>query len=82
MLNIGKSPEEWVNQYVLVEITGAVEYQVVARLDGVGDWGVVLAEGEGGETSKFYPWRHVFAMRLAREEDLSTPPGHPVSPSP
>jgi hypothetical protein len=34
----GKSPEEWVNQDVLVEIsTGAVEYQVVARLDGISD---------------------------------------------
>jgi hypothetical protein len=38
----GKSPEEWVNQDVLVEIsTGAVEYQVVARLDGINDWRIV-----------------------------------------
>ncbi len=45
----GKSPEEWVDQDVLVEIfTGAVDYQVVARLDGVNDRGIVLNGAEPG----------------------------------
>jgi hypothetical protein len=52
----GKSPEEWVNQDVLVEIfTGAVEYQVVARLDGINDCGIVLTGAEPGGGTVLYP---------------------------
>jgi hypothetical protein len=67
----GKSPEEWIGEQVLVEVLGGRVYQVVVRLDGINDWGVVLT-GEGldpGGGSVFFPWRHVMAMRLARPED-------------
>jgi hypothetical protein len=46
-------------------------YQVIVRLDGINDWGVVLT-GEGVDPAGgtvFFPWRHVMAMRPARPED-------------
>ncbi len=44
-----KSHEEWVDQDVLVEIfTGAMDYQVVVRLDGINDRGIVLNGAEPG----------------------------------
>lgn len=77
----GKSSGYRVDRDVLVEIfTGAVDYQVVARLDGINDWGGVLNGAEPGGEAVFYPWRLVVAMQLAREEDLGAPPGYP-SPS-
>jgi hypothetical protein len=75
----GKSPEEWVGQKVVVEIIGAHDYQVVARLDGIGDLGIVLTGGEPGEPggdAVFYPWRRIMAMRLARPDD--EPPDHAI----
>ena len=48
MPTAGKSPEEWIGQRVLVEIIGEVAYQVVVQLDGISEWGIVLA-GEGVE---------------------------------
>ena len=81
---VGKSPEEWVGQQVLVEITGGVEYQLVTRLEGIDDRGVVLKDvgplrpGEGPDEAVhvFFPWVRIMAMRLASEEDLETPPGY------
>lgn len=73
----GNSPEDWVGQDVVVEVlTSEVDYQVVARLEGVNDWGIVLNEAEPVGGDIFYPRRLVVAMRLASEEDLSTPPGY------
>lgn len=72
MPTAGRSPEEWVGQRVVVEIMGAHDYQVLARLDGVGDLGIVLTEGNPGEPSGdavFHPWRRIMAMRLARPDD-------------
>lgn len=80
----GKSPEEWLDQDVLVEIfTGAVDYQVVARFDGINDWGIVLNGAEPGGGAVFYPWRLVVAMRLAREEEPASPTGclDPLNPA-
>ena len=67
----GMSPEEWIGQRVLVEVLGGRVYQVVVRLEGINDWGVMLT-GEGvdpGGGTVFFPWRHVMAMRPARPED-------------
>lgn len=37
---------------MLVEIfTGAVDYQAVARLDGINDWGIVLNGVEPGRST-------------------------------
>ena len=69
MPSAGKSPEEWVGQKVVVEIIGPPSYQVIARLDGVGDWGLVLAGGDPTAADLFYPWHHVMALRLARPDD-------------
>jgi hypothetical protein len=43
----GKSPEEWIGEQVLVEVLGGRVYQVVVRLDGINDWGVILSGGAG-----------------------------------
>ncbi len=69
MPSAGKSPEEWVGQKVVVEIVGPHNYEVVARLDGIGDWGLVLAGADPTGTDLFYPWHHVMAVRLASSED-------------
>ncbi len=62
----------------MVEVfTGEENYQIVARLEGVNDWGIVLNEAEPVGGDVFYPWRLVVAVRLAREENLATPPGYP-----
>lgn len=52
----GESQEEWVGRDVSVEIIGEVDYQVVARLDGVGDWGIVLVGADPSGEAVFYPW--------------------------
>ena len=78
---VGRSPEEWVGQQVLVEIIGAVEYQLVTRLEGINGWGVLfkdvapLRPGEERDEAAnvFYPWERIMAMRPAREEDLGLP---------
>jgi hypothetical protein len=83
-LAVGKSPEEWVGQMVMVEITGGVEYHLVTRLEGIDDRGVVVKDvgplrpGEGPEVAAdvFFPWARIMAMRPASEEDLETPPGY------
>jgi hypothetical protein len=76
---VGKSPEEWINQYVSAIIPGAgwESRQVIGHLEGISDWGVTLAteyysEGELGETTFFYPWHRVNSLRLAREDELTT----------
>ncbi len=77
MAAAGKAPEEWVGQRVVAEIIGARDYHVVARLDGVGDSGVISSGGKPGEPTgdaAFYPWRRIMAMRLARPDD--EPPGY------
>lgn len=61
--------------------TGAVNFQIATRLDGIDDWGIILNPAETGKGATFYPWRLVVAMRLAREEDLATPSECPDSPS-
>ena len=84
MAAVGKSPEEWVGRMVLVEITGGVEYQMVTRLEGIGDRGVVVKDvgtlrpGEGPDDAAdvFFPWVRIMAMRPASEGDLETPPGY------
>lgn len=71
-------------QQVLVEIIGGVEYQLVTRLEGINDWGIVLKDvaplrpGEERDEAAnvFYPWERVMVMRPAREEDLAAPPGY------
>lgn len=66
----------------MVEIfTGAADFQIATRLDGINDWGIILNPAESGGGAVFYPWRLIVAMRLAREEDLATPPGSPDTPS-
>ena len=39
-----RSLEEWVGQQVFLETMGAVEYQLVTRLKGINDWGVLLKD--------------------------------------
>jgi hypothetical protein len=56
-------------------LAGVVSYQEVARLAGIGDWGIMLREQN--ETIWFYPWCPVVAIRLAREEDLTALPDSP-----
>ncbi len=81
---VGGPPEEWVGQQVLVEIIGAVGYQLVTRLEGIKDWGVLLkdvAPLRPGEeryeaANVFYPWERIMAMRPARGEDLAAPRGY------
>ncbi len=41
---VGRSPKEWVGQQVLVETMGAVEYQLVTRLEGTNDGDVFLED--------------------------------------
>ncbi len=80
---VGRPPEEWVGQQVLVEIIDGVEYQLVTRLEGINDWGVLfdvapLRPGEERDEAAnvFYPWERIMAMRPAREEDLAAPRGY------
>lgn len=81
---VGKSPEEWVGQQVLVEIAGGVDYQLVTRLEGVDDRGVVVkdvgplrpGEGQDEAADVYFPWVRILAMRPASEEDLESPPGY------
>ncbi|MBD0356689.1 MAG: hypothetical protein ICV57_05850 [Rubrobacter sp.] len=40
----GSSPDERVGQQGLVETMGAVEYQLVTRLEGMDAWGVLLKD--------------------------------------
>jgi hypothetical protein len=83
-LAVGKSPEEWVGRMVLVEVAGGVEYQMVTRLEGIDERGVVVKDagtlrpGEGPEEAAdvFFPWGRILAMRPASEADLETPPGY------
>jgi hypothetical protein len=39
---VGSSPDERVGKQALVETMGAVEYQLVPRLEGIDAWSVLL----------------------------------------
>ena len=74
MAENGHSPAEWLEQDVAMIISGEQAVRVVGRLEGVSDWGTSLAvplddEGEGKETTVFYPWHRVESVRLAREDE-------------
>ena len=74
-----KPPEEWIDQQVVVSFPNPESARLVARLDGISDWGVTLApirfSGEGRvETSVFYPsgfypWDLIGNIRLARKDE-------------
>ncbi len=73
----GKPPEGWIDQQVVVSFPDQESARLVARLDGISDWGVTLTPmrfvGEGRvETSVVYPsgsypWDLIRDIRLARE---------------
>jgi hypothetical protein len=75
----GKPSQEWVNQQVIVRFPSRGTARLLARLDGISDWGVTLTpmrfSGEGRvETSViypsgFYPWERIGSIRLAQEEE-------------
>ncbi len=75
----GKPPEEWINQQVIVGFSGRGSARLLARLDGISDWGVTLTpirfSGEGRvETSVVYPsgfysWDRIGSIRLAQEDE-------------
>jgi hypothetical protein len=74
MAESGHSPAEWLDQDVAMIISGEQVVRVVGRLEGVSDWGASLTvplddEGEGTETTVFYPWHRVESVRLAREDE-------------
>lgn len=75
MADNGHSPAEWLEQDVAVIVSGEQVVRVVARLEGVSDWGTSLAvpldeEGESTERTVFYPWHRVESVRLASEDEL------------
>lgn len=73
-----KPPEEWIDQQVIVSFPSQ-PVQLLARLDGISDWGVTLTPirffGEGSvETSIVYPsgvysWDRIDSIRLAQEDE-------------
>jgi hypothetical protein len=74
MAENGHSPAEWLEQHVAVIISGEQTVRVVGRLEGISGWGTSLTvplddEGEGTETTVFYPWHRVESVRLAREDE-------------
>ena len=79
MREVSKPPEQWINQQVVVSFPSPQSAQLVARLDGISDWGVTLTpirfSGEGRvETSVvypsgFYPWGRIRSIRLAHEDE-------------
>ena len=79
MREVGKPPEEWIGQQVVVSFPSPQSAQLVARLDGISDWGVTLTpirfSGEGRVDtsvvypSGFYPWDRIGRIRLAREDE-------------
>jgi len=74
MADNGHSPAEWLDQDVAIIVSGEQVVRVVGRLEGVSDWGASLTvplddEGEGTETTVFYPWHRVESVRLAREDE-------------
>ncbi len=74
-----KPPEEWVDQQVIVSFLSQQSAQLLARLDGISDWGVTLTpirfSGEGqAETSIIYPsgvysWDRIGSIRLAQKDE-------------
>lgn len=75
MTEDGHSPAEWLDQDVAVIISGEKVVRVVGRLAGISELGTSLTipldeEGEGAETTVFYPWHRVESVRLAREDEL------------
>jgi hypothetical protein len=74
-----KPPQEWINQQVIVSFASQGSARLLARLDGISDWGVTLTAirfaGEGRvETSVlypsgFYPWDRIGSIRLAHEDE-------------
>lgn len=69
----GISPEDWMGSDVLVEIVGSVDYQVVARLDGISTMGAVLTGADPSGEPVFFPWGRISSVRPAREEDYGSP---------
>ncbi len=79
MRGVRKPPEEWIDQQVVVSFPSPQSAQLVARLDGISDWGVTLTpirfSGEGQvETSVVYPsgfysWDRIGSIRLAHEDE-------------
>lgn len=74
MAENGHSPAEWLEQDVAVIVSGEQVVRVVGRLEGISDWGTSLTvllddEGQGAETTVFYPWHRVESVRLAREDE-------------
>ncbi len=79
MREVGKPPEEWIDQQVVVSFPSPQSAQLVARLDGISDWGVTLTpmrfSGKGRvETSVVYPsgfysWDRIGRIRLAHEDE-------------
>jgi hypothetical protein len=74
-----KPPQEWINQQVIVRFPTQGSAQLLARLDGISDWGVTLTPirfyGEGRVEasvvypSGFYPWDRISRIRLAHEDE-------------
>ena len=79
MREVGKPPEEWIGQQVVVSFPSPQSAQLVARLDGISDWGITLTpirfSGEGRvDTSVVYPsgfysWDRIGGIRLAHEDE-------------
>ena len=79
MRETSKPPEEWIDRQVVVSFPSPRSAQLIARLDGINDWGVTLTpirfSGEGRvETgvvypSGFYPWDRIGKIRLADEDE-------------
>jgi hypothetical protein len=75
----GKPPQGWIDQQVVVRFPSQGSARLLARLDGISDWGVTLTpirfSGEGRvETSVvypsgFYPWDRISGIRLAHEDE-------------
>ncbi len=42
MREASKPPEEWIDQQVVVSFPSPQPAQLIARLDGISDWGVTL----------------------------------------
>ncbi len=75
----GKPPQERTNHQVMVSFPSQGSARLLARLDGISDWGVTLTpirfSGEGRvETSVlypsgFYPWDRIKGIRLAHQDE-------------
>jgi hypothetical protein len=80
----GLSLEEWLDQRVSVQLVQAggsaaasrplfAHQPITGQLNGISEWGVMLAEVSGGagqasKTTRFYPWGAIRSILLAPEE--------------